>query len=267
MYVNYTVPADFGSFAGGAPQAVFPGVDAGLAAKLANVDVKQQMDWTLYDTKYFVAGTALPTSQITFFSAQIGSQDVVANSTGVAFTKTEADTNITQPNQLERGQIFICRSIQAQVTEPGNFSLTVQATQNTTLELTGPTSAIATAATGGVIISNLVFNYLTRGVIKLKVGTNFFESGPLSHFPSEFGISGYASTAATGLQANAPAAVTVPNEAVANNGFGRGRYIIPRTILGGQNFGVGLVFPVSFTPSRNSQIQIILRGTLYRDVS
>jgi hypothetical protein len=227
---------------------------------------KQVLDYVLYDSKYFVAGTALPTTAIRFFQAQVGAQDVVANSTAVAFTKTYADTNIVQPGQLERGQTMVVRSVEAIITCPSNFDLTVQATGNTTLGLTFPTSAVLTNATAGVISSNLVDAYAKRGCIKLKVGNQYFEQGQLIQFPSSFGLSGFASSAFTGTAT--AVVVTVPTDGATNNGFGRPRQLLyPRTILAGQNFSIELEFPVSFTPSRNTEIIMCLRGELYRDIS
>lgn len=264
MY-QYQTPGPQGGFAGGPGQPVFPRLSPEQAAQLGNLDVKQALDYVLYDTKYFVAGTVMPTSQITFFAVQQGAQDVVANSVGVAFTKNKAQTNIVQPAQLERGQLFICRSIEAVVTVPGNFDLTNQSTGNTTQPSTLPASNVSTTATAGVLATNLEAALLKMGYISLKVGNNIFEQGPLIQFPSSFGISGYAGAAFTGT---AQAGVIVPNEAVANNGFGQPRVLAwPRTILAGQNFGVNLEFPVAFTPSRNCEIQICLRGDLYRDIS
>jgi len=254
-----------GGFAGGPAQPVFPALSAEQAAQLGNLEVKQVLDYVLYDTKYLVAGTAVPTSVIKFFAVQSGSQDVVANSTGVSFTKTKIDTNIVQPAQLERGQVMIVRSIEAIVSTPGNFSLTNQSTGNTTLPSTLPASNVSTTATAGVLATNLEAALLQMGVITLKVGTNEFETGPLIQFPSSFGISGYAGGVFTGT---AQAGSIVPNEAIANNGFGNPRLLYqPRVILAGQNFGVNLEFPIPFTPSRNCQIQICLRGELYRDIS
>lgn len=254
-----------GGFAGGPAQPVFPQLTAEQTAKLGNLDVKQCLDYILYDTKYFVAGTAVPTSVIKFFAVQNGAQDVVANSAAVAFTKTKLDTNIVQPAQLERGQLMVVRSIEAVVTTPGNFSLTNQGSGNTTLPSTLPASNVSTTATAGVVVSNLEAAILNMGIITLKVGTNEFETGPLIQFPSSFGISGYAGGVFTGT---AQAGIIVPNEAIANNGFGSPRLLYqPRVILAGQNFGVNLEFPIAFTPSRNCQIQLCLRGELYRDIS
>ena len=264
MY-EYLMPPAGDQFLGGPSQAVFPQLTPQQAQQLGNVDVKQALDYVIYDTKYFVAGTAVPTSPINFFAVQNGAQDSLANNNAVTFTKNAAMTNVVQPSQLERGQMFVCRTIEAIVTVPGNFDLTVQSSGNTTLPSTLPASNVSTTATAGVLATNLENAILKMGLITLKVGNNLFESGPLIQFPSQFGISGYAGGVFSGT---AQAGVIVPNEAVANNGFGRPRVLrYPRTILAGQNFGIRLEFPVAFTPSRNCEIQLCLRGELYRDIS
>lgn len=265
MYPN--VPAvPYGEFAGGPGQPVFPRLTKEQAAQLGNLDVKQRVDWVMYDTKYFVAGTAMPLTPINFFAVPQASQDVVANSPAVAFTKGKLSTNMVQGGQLERGQLLIVRTIEAVVSIPGNFDLTSQGSGNTTLPATLPTTAVQTNATAGVLATNLEYAVLQAGVIGLKVGNNIFENGPLIQFPSRFGISGYAGNSFTGTAV--AGVTTVPNEAIANNGFGRPRVLIdPRIILAGQNFGVILEFGNAFTPSRNMQIQICLCGELYRDIS
>lgn len=265
-YVYPLPPASGNDFLGGQAQPVFPALSPAQAAQLGGpLEAKQVLDWVLYDTKYFAAGSAMPTSVIKFFAVQNGAQDVVANSTSVSFTKNSAQTNIVQPSQLERGQLMRIRSIEAIVSTPGNFDLTNQSTGNTTQPSTLPTTGVTTAATAGVLASNLVNALLKMGQIALKIGSNLFEQGPLIQFPSQFGISGYAGNSFTGT---AQAGIVVPNEAVANNGFGRPRILSQeRIILAGQNFSVDLNFPVSFTPSRNCEIQICMRGLLYRDIS
>lgn len=265
MYPNVP-PVPYGQFADGPGQPVFPRLTPEQARQLGNLDVKQRIDWVMYDTKYFAAGSAMPLTPINFFSVAQGQQDVVANSTAVAFTKGKLSTNMVQSGQLERGQVLIIRTIEAVVSIPGNFDLTSQGSGNTTLPATLPTTAVQTNATAGVLATNLEYAVLQAGVMALKVGNRTFENGPLIQFPSRFGISGYAGNSFTGTAV--AGVTTVPNEAVANNGFGRPRVLIdPRIVLAGQNFGVILEFGNAFTPSRNMQIQICLCGELYQDIS
>lgn len=252
-------------FLRGPATPIIPVMNPADAGSLAGQVIKNTYDYVLYDTKYFVAGTAIPSTPIRFFAVQQGQQDVVGNSAAVAFTKQKFMTNMTMAGQLERGQTFRVRSVQAFVSVPGNFDLTLQSTGNTTLPSTLPASNVSTTATAGVLATNLEYALLTMGYISLKIGSGRYEEGPLLQFPSQFGISGYAGAAFTGT---AQAGVIVPNEAVANNGFGRARELTqPRTIVNGQQFAVDLEFPVGFTPSRNCQVQICLAGILERDVA
>jgi hypothetical protein len=254
------------NYAGGFPQNVVGRITPEQAAMMAGMDIKQVLDDTLYDTKYFVAGTAVSSADIAFFSVPLNNQDAVANSAAVTFSKTPMNTNMTQAGQLERGQLFLIESIQIMVSVPGNFDLTVQSTGNTTLPATLPTSAVATNATAGVLSANLAAAILKAGVGKLKVGSNFFENGPLIQFPSEFGVSTNGTSAFSGT---ATAAVTtVPSDVTSNNGFGFCRYLrFPRIIEAGQNFQWTVNFFNLFTPSRNFEIQTILKGFRFRDVS
>src|SRR3990172_8938018 len=254
-------------YAGGFAQTVVGRVTAEQAAAMAGLDVKQALDWCQYDTKYSVAGTAFPTTDVVFFFVSQAQTGAVFNSTAVTYTKTPADTNMVQSSQLERGQLLIVESIQANVVTPGNFDLTNQVSGNTTLPLTLPTSAVVTNATAGVIASNLERAILRNATCKLKIGTNFFESGPLMHFPSEFGMSGFATSAFSGTAT--AAVVTVPTDGVVNNGFGQPRYLrFPRIIEAGQNFAIIMNFAYGgLIPSRNCDVQFILRGLLFRDVS
>ena len=250
-----------GTYGGMPPQPVVGAVPPGVAGQI----VKQQIDSVVYDTKYFVAGSVIPANSITFFAVPLGGQDVVANSTGVAFTKTYIDTNLEQPSVLARGQTLTVYSVQAKIAIPGNFDLTLQSTGNTTLPSTLPGMGVTTAATAGVLATNLQSAIQNMGFIVWKIGQKTFENGKLEQFPSEWGISGYAGSSSSGT---AQTGVVVPNDAVANNGFGRPRILLqPRTIVNGQTFNVILTFPVPFTPSRNFSIEIGLRGQLLQDVS
>lgn len=253
------------NYAGGFPQNVIGRMTAEQAAAVAGLDIKQALDWCQYDTKYAVAGTALPSTDVLFFSVQQGANDTLINNAAVTFQKSAMDTNMVQASQLERGQLLIIESIQVSVTTPSNFDLTLQASGNTTLPATLPTGAVTTAATAGVMAGNLERAILRGAVGKLKVGTNFFEQGPLMQFPSEFGITGYATSAFTGT---AQTGIIVPSDGVANNGFGYPRMLrFPRIIEAGQNFSFIVNFVNTFTPSRAFDVQVILRGLLFRDVS
>ncbi len=69
--------------------------------------------------------------------------------------------------------------------------------------------------------------------------------------------------------AQATGRIIVPTDLVANNGLnGQPRFLrFPRIIEAGQNFAFNVTFFNAFTASRAFDIQIILRGLLFRDVS
>lgn len=259
--VNYP---DF-NYAGGFPQNVVGRVTAEQAAAMAGLDVKQALDWCQYDTRYAKAGAALPSQPFQAFQTQIGQLESLINDTTVTFTKTRQDTNMVQAGQLERGQLLIIESIQACVTVLGNFDLTLQSSGNTTLPATLPGDNVTTAGTAGNIATNLARAILRGLTCVLKVGSNEFESGPLIQFPSEFGMSGFGTSAFTGT---AQAGIIVPEDSVANNGFGQPRFLrFPRIIEAGQNFSIITTAWNAFTPNRAFDIQYILRGLLFRDVA
>lgn len=253
------------NYAGGFPQNVVGRVTAEQAAAMAGLDVKQALDWVEYDTRYAKAGAALPQTPFQSFQVPIGGQETLINDTTVSFAKTEMDTNLVQQGQLERGQLLIVESIQASVCIPGNFDLTLQSTGNTTLPATLPGDNVSTTGTAGNIAANLAFALLRGLTLKLKVGTNEFEKGPLMQFPSEFGITGFGTSAFTGT---AQAGVIVPEDTIVNNGFGQPRFLrFPRIIEAGQNFSIITNVWNAFTPNRAFAIQYCLRGLLFRDVS
>lgn len=253
------------NYAGGFPQNVVGRVSAEQAAAMAGLDVKQALDWCQYDTRYAKAAAALPATPFQAFQVAIGQQETLINDTAVTFAKSKNDTNMVQGGQLERGQLLIVESIQACVTVLGNFDLTLQSTGNTTLPATLPGDNVTTAATAGSIATNLARAILRGLTLTLKVGNNTFEEGPLIQFPSEFGMTGFGTSAFTGT---AQAGIIVPEDSVANNGFGQPRFLrFPRIIEAGQNFSIITTAWNTFTPNRAFDIQYILRGLLFRDVS
>jgi hypothetical protein len=237
------------------------------AEKLAGLEIKQVIDDTLYDTKYYKSGAAVGTGDVTFFSKKVNDQDNVVNDSAIIYTKTEQETNLVQQSTLERGQAFLAESMQVLVTIPGNLDLTTQASGNTTLPATLPNNATATASTSGIVMSNLHTAICKAGVVRLKIGSAELEGGPIYQYPSEFGASGFASNLELGT-VTAGSNISV-NDGVINNGFGRARLFRngPRLIIAGQRIEVKLKFYNSFTPNRNFDIQVILKGLRFRDVA
>lgn len=249
----------------GAALPLINGLDREQAGLLANTDPKQIVDGLLYDTKYAVAGTAVNGSDVLFFQQQLGQTDPLINNSAVSFTKTYADTNMTQSGQLERGTTMIVTSLQAQVSIPNNLDQTLQASGNTTQPLITGLAEAAVTASSGALVGGLWHAITEAGYCSFKVGQNRFEEGLLSHFPSEFGASGFNAA----VQNGTVVATDIPViDGIINNGFGVARtFLYPRTILPGQNFNVKFNFYNNFNPSRNFRIRLILRGLILRDVA
>lgn len=261
---GFYTPGQVG-FGDGAPLPLLNNLTDEQAKLLAKYDPKQIIDGSRYDTKYAVAGTAVNGSDVFFFTQQVGQQDQLINNSAVTFQKTKAMTNMVQSSQLERGTTMIVTSIQCMIAIPNNLDFSLQSSGNTTLPNVTGTAVGATTSLAGVLGGGLWAAIAKQGYIELTVGPNRFEAGPLIQFPSEFGASGFNAAVQTGTVV----ATDIPViDGVVNNGFGFARQLlVPRTIEPGQNFNVKLNFFNLFTPSRNIDIQIILRGLELRDIA
>lgn len=253
------------NFAGGFPRPVLNQLSAADRRALEGLILKDCIDYVLYDTKYIKGATAVGTAPFTFFQVQQGVTDQVINDSAISYTKTAQETNMTQAGQLARGRMLIVESIQCRVTVPGNLDVSSQSTGNTTLPNATGTAATLDATHSAIVVSNLEVAVLNSLFIQMKTGEKTYEEGPAYQFPSEFGISGYASGFELGT-VTAGSNISM-GESVANNGFGKARCLrIPRVILPGQNFSVPAQFFNNLTPGRPFAIQVLYRGLLFRDV-
>lgn len=253
-------------FAGGLPRNVIGALSTQDAEQLQGKVIKQVIDDTIYDTAYFKAGTAVSTTALTMFSKQVSATDYVANDSTISFTKTPAQTNMTQPGTLQRGEMFIAESMQVLCTIPGTLDFSLQTTGNTTLPNATGTSAQADPTHASINMGALHTAICKEGVIRLGIGSNKeLEGGPIYQWPSEFGSSGFGGAAQTGA---AKTGDVVINDGVINNGFGFAREFRtgPRLIVNGTTIQVLLNFYNAFIPSRNFDIQVILKGFRLRDV-
>lgn len=262
-FVNYP---QFG-FGNGAPRSIMGNLSADEAAAVNGLDIKQAIDDILYDTKYWQAGAAVPVSDVLFYSQQINATDTVVNNGAISFVKNPSQTNMVQSAQLQRGEIFLAESMQVMVCIPGTLDFSLQATGNTTLPNATGTSATADATHASVNLGALHNAICKAGVVQLKVGTSGpLEGGPIYQFPSEFGASGFNGLAQTGA---AKTGDVVLNDGVINNGYGFARTFRTgwRRIEAGNNLQVKLNFYNPFTPGRNFDVQVILKGLRFRDIS
>jgi hypothetical protein len=213
--------------------------DLAVLLQEAGMGVKTAYRDTIYDRDRYVASTAVPTQTRTFFSVPVGQTQAVANAAATTYTKTLIDTNVTTPNQLARGQIFIVQSIQIMVIFAGATDTTLSGG-----DTTDPTALAAVSAT------NHMRAVALSADIRFVLGERPYESGPLWLFPSEYGISGFAGGGAANNF-----------ESIAQNGFSRCRRCHPyHTIDAGRRFAIEFTWRNILTPARSFSLVAMLDG-------
>jgi hypothetical protein len=241
----------YGQFSGPGPggQPVLTGDDVMINGKL----VKDALGYRLYDTFRAVAGTAMPTNVFNFFQIPQGAQTGGFNFT-TQYSKTLIDTNIGTNGQIPKGRFFQIHSVQCRVLMTG--------ATDTTYGSSGIATQMPTNAAGAAAISavNEEKEILEAGFLTFVVDDRSFEQGKLIHFPSPYGISGFAG-------GGIPGTSNTDAVAIANNGFGR-PYRLPviRNLDGLRQFRVDVQFAYAFTPNRNFNLEVCLEGLLYRPV-
>lgn len=243
---------------GGFPYTQIQGPGAGGSAALTMSGIPVQgrriadsLDYVLYDTQRVKAGTALPTAEFRFFTIGLGGQQAGLNF-ATQYEKTKIDTNLDQQAVLPRGWFFRVFSIQCRIIFTG--------ATDTTYGASGPGTEMPTNPAPAAIISapNEEKAILEGGYQSFHVGDKDYEEGKFIHFPSEFGISGFAGGGRDD---------EVDNCAIANNGFGHARQLrVPRDIGELRNFRINAFFAYAITPNRNFNIEMALRGRLWRNV-
>ncbi len=214
---------------------------------------KDAFGYRLYDTFRIKAGTALNTSTFLFFQIPIGQQQAGLNFT-TQYAKTLIDTNMQSAGQIQKGRLFVIHSMQIRLIESG--------ATDTTYGSSGAGTEMPTAPAGAAAVSlvNEEKALLEGGFATFQVDNRDFEQGKFIHFPSSYGISGFAG-------GGIPGTSNTDAVAVANNGFGRPyRFPIPRYIDGLRQFQVQAQFAYAITPTRNSNLECCLEGMLYRDI-
>jgi hypothetical protein len=245
-------PGGFGKYrgpgSGGAPSLTMAGV------KGPNGETyKDAYGFRLYDTFRIKAGTAIPTSEFYFFQIPIGNQTSGLNF-AAQYAKTKIDTNMQSNGQIQKGRLFVVHSMQFRLIESG--------ATDTTYGSSGAGTEMPTAPAGAAAVSavNEEKALLEGGFGTFVVDNRDFEEGKFIHFPSPYGISGFAG-------GGIPGTSNTDAVAVANNGFGRPyRFPIPRYLDGLRQFQVKSQFAYPITPTRNSNLECCLEGFLYRDV-
>jgi hypothetical protein len=215
--------------------------------------IKDAYGYRLYDTFRIKAGTALPTNTFLFFQVALGGQVAGLNFT-TQYAKTKIDTNLQSSGQIQKGRLFVIHSMQIRLIESG--------ATDTTYGSSGAGTELPTAPAGAAAVSlvNEEKALLEGGFCTFQVDNRDYEEGKFIHFPSPYGISGFAG-------GGIPGTSNTDAVAVANNGFGRPyRFPIPRYIDGLRQFQVAAQFAYAITPTRNSNLECCLEGFLYRSV-
>src|SRR5262249_23314491 len=150
-----------------------------------------------------------PTSEFFFFQIPLGGQQAGLNF-ATQYAKTLQDTNIKAAGQIQKGRLFRISSMQIRVLETG--------ATDTTYGSSGAGTELPTNPAGAAVVSavNEEKAILEAGFCTFKVDDRDFEQGKFIHFPSPYGISGFAGSGAPGGSGAGTDAI-----AVANNGFGR----------------------------------------------
>lgn len=217
-----------------------------------NKRFKDALGLRLYDTLRFKAGNAVPTGTLLLFTIPRGSETQVVNAPTEKYIKGLIDTNMDQSGSLSKGREFIVHSIQAEIVLSGATATTYSSTGNNVELATDPTPS----GTAGNSATNFINHLLRSGYLRFIVGEKEYEVGKLIHFPSPYGISGFAGGGSTNNF-----------ESIAQNGFGRGyRLPVPRHIDGLRNFRVEVEFENPITVIQNFTLTVTLEGLLLRPV-
>lgn len=221
-----------------------------VAKKLKGAMPKDAFGTRLYDTVRLKAGAAVPTQATSLFQIPLGQNTSVLNAASEVYPKSFVDTNLTTAGMLPQGYAFYVRSIQAIVV--------ASAATDTTYPTSGPGTELPSdpTAAAAVASANLINAITAEAYLRTYVGSKEYEQGLLRHFPTRYGLSGFAGFG-----------VSTNFEGVTNNGFGREWPMpIEREIPPLTSFRIDLQFIQTLTITRNCQIQVCLEGIMLRPV-
>jgi hypothetical protein len=207
----------------------------------------------LYDTFRVKAGTVLPTNQFRFFQIPLGGQQAGLNF-AAQYAKSEIDTNIQQAGQIQKGRYFEIISMQIRVIDTGASS--------TAFGASGPGTELVTSPAGAATVSGAQEEktILESLIVEFELDNRTYEKGKAVHFPSPYGMSGFAG-------GGIPGTANTDAFAVVNNGFGRFyQFPVIRALDGLRGFAVNFNFGYPWTPVNNFNIECCLEGLMYRSV-
>jgi hypothetical protein len=216
---------------------------------------KDAYGYRLYDTYRVVAGTVLPTAPFLFFSIPQGNMQAGLNF-ATQYQKSLIDTNLQQAGQIQKGRFFQVESMQVRVIDTGAISTAFGSSGPGTQLVTSPAGAapVSGAQEEKTILESLIVTY--------QQDNRDYEQGKALHFPSPYGMSGFAGAGLPGGSGAGTDAFSV-----INNGFGRFyRFPVLRNIDGLRQFNVQAQFGYAWTPVNNFNIEVCLEGLLWRPV-
>ena len=236
------------------PQIMGPLVMENVAA--SDLQVLAQNNWqvkrmfrdTIYQRQRYVAGSVVPTNELTLFSTTLGNQMFVVNSTATSFQATQIDTNISQSNQLPKGDIFICTSIQIMLQFVGALDTTITAGE----------ALVPTPVGTPPSVTNNMRCALTGGYVYLTIGSATYETAPIWAFPAgPYGLSGFAGAGIS----------STSTESFMQNTMGRARECRPWHVIDpGRLFSLKLRWIDAWTPQTLFYMTFMLDGFRLTDV-
>jgi hypothetical protein len=214
----------------------------------SGANLKKMFRDCIYDRQRYVSGTAVPTTQIVVFSTPVGQQKTVINSPATTYSATLIDTNVSQANQLPKGDIFVITSIQVKLEFVGAIDTTI----------TSGEALVPTPTGTPPSVTNNMRCALYGGYIQLKLGPINYELGPLWQYPAgPYTLSGMAGAGIS----------TTSSESFIQNGFGRPRECKPWHVIDpGRSFMILLQWIDAWTPQSLFYLTFILDGFRLTDV-
>lgn len=220
------------------------GISAQEYNQLFKGRIKNAIDTIRFDTLRIIGATAIGAGDKSMFNVGVNGTGTSADG-GTTFKKTKFDTNMRVANEMEYENVLLVESFQCEAI------LTAQLpTADTVNVITDPTAASAAATTAAASIN--LFALYHQSWVTFTVGDRIVLEGRIGDFPSQGGIWGFAGGA---------------DEGVVQNGFGYGRQLREIVVLRpGEQFGVNVNFPVSFTPTQDINLVVKLCGVRLRPV-
>lgn len=216
--------------------------------RVTNPDQSEVIRQRLYDYNLYPAAGS---TQLNFFSQQVGQGIATALGAAVGSAKTQWDTNMALANQLPSGAAFKIETIEV-FCFPGSSNVA-----NTfTPALIGDFSAVA--ADAAVASMNDINTFYLGGLLELNIlAKNYLRETPLQAFPPKTGFGGPAAIAT-----NAAATGAIAINGMTANGRPYDLSACEITLQPAVNFEVVLRWPaaVAMPSGFNARVGVVLDG-------